>query len=1434
MFGSDLDYGEPQPGESRAEYTDRRIFEGCRLLEKPVFPVADTLLLYPDSEYPLHVREPVSTGFHFGPSYFIEFGGYNPLSDRDNFDETPVLPPGDAFRKAIYEEGRGTSGAVEVFPEVEPTRVTITFQQRRPLSVSEERIAQGLLYLDHENPNWRAATPTPALYTEGVQPHTDLDGNAHPIEWAAERMKLLWPLAFTFMGRDYPLAAAEYPVKELARLGCNTHPKGLHEKVYFIGIGDHERALLEVVSDTEAFPEKAYLVLSFAPFLQRTDLREGAIGEVLERLPLLLEHGLSVVRIVEAVAADTERHGGGREALEHYLRLADALYGDSERPWWFKEDFPLTPPEGSSLTPNERLALAQEAGPGFQYAESLFDIRGVQLASISGICRQEAISASAQVAVAYGIGNIPRACNVMDFLLAAVVEGDEAGRQEVLRKGTACTVRQAPTSPLIGVLEGSEVNFAKPGLDGMIGMLLGDQYLEEKKLDGITVSPGDLSPLVQQFAVPVAERALLKPAFWGPIETNHLLTTHTRRSPFLLPVAGEAAEVPPLPLGAPLTSWVDFDRRLHEECSTRSAAARVAKGYFHFYAAKMPNPFAPPDGFLGFLEKYDRIPKPELSYDFLFEEEDRSSAVDRYNQEVLVNRRLIVAHLLDAWVMGVLEWRDVSEVCDWLTEELSEEDVRHVEMDRDWNARDQEEYWLWDGREERGKAAGGKLRNLATYDKGIIHLRDETEKELLWALRDQRAAKERDQRDERYDLRVGRLEKKGRRLQEKWDQLQVRQQHLERAYEMSFHDPDGLDQEIDLFGWFTAGERQQLEEERGARLFRFQEWEDLEKRERSSRVFQDDEQDESGEETAWQDQRAKEEYVEARQLARLQALEETFAAIISINSLVAEEILDGGELREVLRSTILSSRERGDRVFERRAPSDELGIERRRPASVGPTQARAYLESEILDREELAALAQSPEGPAAFWRELYDFVGAHNSYIDILHRANQRMLGMTTSRVDRERGAVWSDIEDTFREVTLADTVALKRHFSRELWSARYVMVAEEAKPYREELRIDGEGNTAPWHSEAPSVHAINQMLLYHSHLVQLLDQARTSSDEQREKTIERRNPVSAHALPQLIERRHHVGTEQVIDFLRRSRIEHFGRLAIGAKAHFLNPIDENRLDAFKKLAGLRSTDFKLERANKSLIVPATPSVQELEFLLLTLQSEGIIDLDCPEIQLCGAGRLPPADIPFLACSVLLATEQGVQYDEEFFRTNRDRLTGGRIMLYDDGGERSPFPFDGRRHLGGVNGRTDMLGRGTVSDARIFNAVHTVLYQHRIGGPFRHLAPEFTEKFRAMLRKNDLELVLHADWIQEGTSWGGEAASLRHYHEAVKPCTDAWWAATEDDPHNPVGVVKDARELLNWLELEMGKVHTEILRDPQYEAERRALLFPQQALSLED
>jgi hypothetical protein len=664
----------------------------------------------------LHISMPCSGGKDID---YGRWGGYRYFDQRPDMIYRDFIPD---TEKRFLGELDDTTQILMKGSVVEWDRDNLMIQLgvRRTARPDEETIAKGLYVFDNSGEEWwRALYPKPEFYTQCLSQHfTGEAGFAidDPFQWALERAKVAAGYVTAMgVGSDYPIDHFHHQFTRMAGIVCNSTPRGLVEPREF-QMTDSKRSLLSVAQEKfgeACCPEIAWFVLENCDVVTAEVLADQDFLELLAKIPACLENGLVMDRLQDLYKAGCEKDLDPLGAMKFALKVVGDIFGPEgkKEPWWFKEDFDICGvfdatgdkctvsgdgfqiaycEEGRKIVSD----VAEEAGFAFTYAIELYKRVGYKFVTIPGLDPVDAFRFLCEVVELYGIGNIGRACNIINFAIEHVNEVPAGQRPASLELFKELAISSAPSSKVIGAMEGEEATLAMPGCSALMLTCIGSDRMRELKFDDSVVSPSALREIAASLNTPLAERARLIPGILRHSELadrrHRLLTAGEYASRLSLPAPQASALATTeqtaisCPIDTPSNSIFAFFRQVREEC--RGIDQRVVQTYMGLYATKFPNPFNPPKGFLGFLQKFLSIPNPrhleavnaQLFAHPLWGGGERRDAAVR-SVRATIDRNLIISNLLDAQLMGLLTWGELQEIFDWMVADLPNEHVLELE-----------------------------------------------------------------------------------------------------------------------------------------------------------------------------------------------------------------------------------------------------------------------------------------------------------------------------------------------------------------------------------------------------------------------------------------------------------------------------------------------------------------------------------------------------------------------------------------------------------------------------------------------------------------------------------------------------------------------------------------------------------------------------------
>lgn len=172
------------------------------------------------------------------------------------------------------------------------------------------------------------------------------------------------------------------------------------------------------------------------------------------------------------------------------------------------------------------------------------------------------------------------------------------------------------------------------------------------------------------------------------------------------------------------------------------------------------------------------------------------------------------------------------------------------------------------------------------------------------------------------------------------------------------------------------------------------------------------------------------------------------------------------------------------------------------------------------------------------------------------------------------------------------------------------------------------------------------------------------------------------------------------------------------------------------------STQFRMIHANTSILLPPTNIPEELMYIIHCLTQHGLFTGD-PQLQISIPWRLPNLGGAILGSSMVLLSEQYVEYNRDSLSTTHNSETGRRMVTYDAGRYDKRFTWNAP----GIVWRTDVLLLSDVNLIPKAKVIGSLLSQTEYGGIFEQLGVEFIRDYCDLLAKYNMESVINAPWI---------------------------------------------------------------------------------------
>lgn len=606
-----------------------------------------------------------------------------------------------SYRRSLDPQDTMRPGFVE-FPAHD--RVMVQHGIRRPPKPDPQATVEGLFYHQFGADEWHWDSASPQLFA-AIEKNLEGREFDDPFEWARERSAIAAGYSALGGGKECsPLYLAQI-YESMASTATNRAPIG-HDKPVEYEIGEEEQQLLIELygrhADT-AIPEAVSFLLEHAFVLKPDILRaDPDLRAFLTHLPEMLENGFNIDRIMEFTRAETPEQGTALERLTSASRLAMGIYR-GQKPWWFKEDFDLTEcfskeerddTSGRFTIRNDahgRATLEQiaaHAGFAFQHVLRPYVSIGYRLAEMPPFTQNDAIDFSVFVTRHYGVGQDERTIRVLQTCIH-ILEQEEPDKRPARLKALREHLDDVkPQTEIIGALEARAPVFEMPGLSCLTATVLGKQLTANGEAHDLRIGFDHLEEICARLQAPLAERARLYTPALAPnlvhMERQGLLAGQSTEAKLALPMPEHA--FPAVASTQPALGLFDFYAQLREECGDLDR--RTAKNYFTFSAARMPDPWHPPKGFLKFLQEFEWIETPGWRFTALEHPHDRDRIAES-NQRGEAAKQMLISNMLDAWIMGLLTTEELEGLCQWLIAELKDGEQIEIQKDvlHDWRER---------------------------------------------------------------------------------------------------------------------------------------------------------------------------------------------------------------------------------------------------------------------------------------------------------------------------------------------------------------------------------------------------------------------------------------------------------------------------------------------------------------------------------------------------------------------------------------------------------------------------------------------------------------------------------------------------------------------------------------------------------------------------
>ena len=1123
--------------------------------------------------------------------------------------------------------------------------IRVTPSIRRTAQLGEDRIAEGIYLQRFDSEHFSTKYPYPNFYPNCIAPHL-LDSTVDtPIEWAKERVEIAHGYSLVYTGDTRAIEATQEPYERMAAIVCNSTPRELLDEREFELTSFACDLLIEACNSTgkDLTAEETIFLLENQHYF---NLEAGIPKEVLELfeiLPLALENGLVIDRVSQLTRESVESGLSTSDALLHASKIVKAIYcsGEvSQKPWWFKEDFSLSANHSlSKETANELELLAQKSRYSYQYTRDTWLKVRDSLVESAGISIEQAIDLTVFTVERFGIGNSERAVRVLGFAVSALAEVGAEQKKPTLEQIQSTLDLRKPRNILIGILEGPDANFRKPGMYTLLSGL-GHPEAQREGIHEVNIELSHLYSIGERLSIPLHERASLPPAIRDGLTPRYLLQGKDNSNNLLS--APSQSERGLARVNNPVSSWFSFEAQLNTECQHETQM--IAGLYFTFFANKFPDPFSPPAGFLKFLSEFRSIPDPNFTYDIMVAPWKREQ-VQHENAQSAVNRYSVLSGLVDSWLIGLIDWEDLENVFEWVTpSELPETVSKKIEVEELWD-----NYW---------SSCEGHLGSMAELAADYHTEYRDLQAELI---------------KDTY-LYKGQVDPhllgKANEAKQFWEMEE------EGLHEALLRRDKVIDEEYLTFN-------------------------------------------------------SKDTIIGRTRTDRLEKLEGGLRGIVALNALAGGKILDKVEVtarfkhflsliagetdrEEVSEYEALEFREHLFPIKDEEesavplldlATFQELGA-----LGVFDIEALSSILNSCTSIDDYSTLATRLEGVSAKLKDARDDIVKLAAHSESTKKLVTSALMVGNAKL-RTRRTFWRNVDEKLGDDSIISEQARQLLVKEYYWPDRHAQIMQRVGRFRRHT-LPGALNTACTleTDENRQIEQVNESILttaYYLGTAQVYDHVenplllKIAPDKDSEELT---SPVPAIADKSQKEKREVVARSyakvdqeipSIVDSIIAQRKKAFGLLPVGGKIHVTGSISPERFELLRKGLGISSTAFRLLHANDSMLLPPAPSAGELKLIIRLLDAEKIIDWDSPQLHITGAGRLGAYDCAILGASILLGTEEGIEYSPDAFYTGGindggrfDNDTGCRMVTYDAGGPRAKFPFDTD-----LNGRTDIMGK---------------------------------------------------------------------------------------------------------------------------------------------
>jgi|CXWL01.1.fsa_nt_gi hypothetical protein len=447
-----------------------------------------------------------------------------------------------SYERSLNEDSNIRPGYVE-FPTHD--RVKVQLGIRRGKKPDPQTLVEGLYYRQYIADEWHWEPAAPQLFA-AIEKNLEKRSTTDPFQWVQERALIASAYSVLGGGKECsPVFLAEV-YEGMASTMCNTTPTRHQEPIEY-EVGEVEQSLLIELYGRYAgsvSPEMVVIVLEYAQALTPEIIRDNTtIRSFLDHLPEMLENGLNISRILQCTDMSSRATSVTLENLESAMKISLGIYC-GQKPWWFKEDFDLNEflledededsPDCVNIRNNqagravlERISV--KAGFAFQHVVPVYDTHGHRMALIAPFQEDDAIDFTVFVTQRYGIGNLVRCREVLQYCFRILQQEEESCRWERLKQLREHLDEVRPQTVTFGCLEAGNPVFEMPGVNHLAATMLGRDVAESGEVHDQRIGFDKLQAIGELFTQPLGLRARkyapALPSYLANLERRGLLVS---------------------------------------------------------------------------------------------------------------------------------------------------------------------------------------------------------------------------------------------------------------------------------------------------------------------------------------------------------------------------------------------------------------------------------------------------------------------------------------------------------------------------------------------------------------------------------------------------------------------------------------------------------------------------------------------------------------------------------------------------------------------------------------------------------------------------------------------------------------------------------------------------------------------------------------------